>query len=407
MPTTEERPAATVDRPGWPAPLGVYFVLGGFLFASWAVRVPDAKAQVEASATHLGVALLMSAFGAAITMPLAGRISQRFGSERVAVAGAVGFCCLAVLPPLAHTVPALAASLFVFGVGFGTFEVALNSAASRAEELTGRPVMSPLHGLFSLGGLLGALFGAGVADRLGILAHLGLAAGAGLVLTVCFARAQWRWHRFTAASSATAKDGPAPRYRLSLAILLAGVIATCTAYGEGAVADWSALHLTSELHSSGGTAALAYAGFSVAIAGGRLVGAPVIARLGATGVLVGGGLVAAAGAVLAAAATSPAYAVGGFFLVGLGLANVFPLAISRAGALGGPRGVATASTLGYAGMLAGPPLIGLLADQIGLRLALGTIAVLAIAIAALAPIVTRQRATVALAAPVETRASER
>jgi MFS family permease len=191
-------------------------------------------------------------------------------------------------------------------------------------------------------------------------------------------------------------------------VLLFGAIALCTAYGEGALADWGALHLRSDLHTSVGLAAAGYASFSVAMLVGRLSGTWTLGRLGRTRVLVAGGLTASAGMLLAALAPTLPLAVVGFVLVGLGLANVFPAAIGEAGALAGSQGVAIASTIGYTGMLAGPPVIGLLADSLGLPSALTSIAVLAAAAAAIAAVARRVETGARLASRrgLKTRAAQ-
>ena len=169
-----------------------------------------------------------------------------------------------------------------------------------------------------------------------------------------------------------------------------GLIALCSAYGEGAIADWGALHLRDDLGTGAGLAAAGYAAFAVAEACGRLAGTRLLARLGEKRVLAGGGFTACAGMLAAALAPGHPAAVGlplaliGFAATGLGVANMFPAAMTRAGLAAGPRGVAAASTLGYAGFLLGPPTIGLLASGIGLPAGLTTVSVLALIAAVLA-----------------------
>ena len=168
-----------------------------------------------------------------------------------------------------------------------------------------------------------------------------------------------------------------------------GVVALCTAYGEGALADWSALHLTADLGAAAGTAAAGYSVFALAMATGRMSGTAVLERLGPSRTLVAGGLTAACGMLAGALAPTVWAALAGFAVTGLGLANIFPVAIGRAGALAGPSGVAAASTLGYAGMLLGPVAIGFLADWLSLTAALTTVALLAATAAAIAHTVRR------------------
>jgi MFS family permease len=177
-------------------------------------------------------------------------------------------------------------------------------------------------------------------------------------------------------------------------LVVLGLIAGCTAYGEGAITDWGALHLRETLSATPAMAAAGYAAFSLAMACGRLLGSRLVRSFGATHVLVLGSTLAAIGMLAAALAPAAAVALVGFALVGLGLANVFPLAIARAGALGGSKGVALASTVGYTGLLGGPPLIGLLVGGVGLPAALTTVSLLAAVAGALSLYATPQRALV-------------
>ncbi|WP_143673324.1 MFS transporter, partial [Streptomyces griseiscabiei] len=172
-------------------------------------------------------------------------------------------------------------------------------------------------------------------------------------------------------------------------VVVLGVIAGCTAYGEGALADWGALHLKADLGTSPGVAATGYTCFALAMTIGRLSGTALLERLGRTTVLVAGGATATAGMLLGALAPSVWATLLGFAVTGLGLANIFPVAVERAGALAGPGGVATASTLGYLGMLLGPPAIGFMAEWFSLPTALTSVAALA-AFASLIAFATRR-----------------
>jgi fucose permease len=169
-----------------------------------------------------------------------------------------------------------------------------------------------------------------------------------------------------------------------LAVGIFGLIAVCDTYGEGALGDWGPLHIREDLGAGQGLAAAGFAAFALTQAIGRMYGRVLLERLGQTRVLVVGGLTAGAGMLLVALAPYVWLAFVGFAVAGLGLSNVFPTAIARAGALGGPNGVAVAVTLGYGGFLLGPPTIGFLADTIGLPVALTTLPLLAAFAAVLA-----------------------
>jgi MFS family permease len=173
------------------------------------------------------------------------------------------------------------------------------------------------------------------------------------------------------------QDAPTRGSRTRGLVIVFGLIALCTAYGEGALADWGALHLEQDLNAHPGIAAAGYSCFALAMTIGRLSGTALLERLGRTRTVVAGGTTAAVGMLLGALAPSVWAALLGFAITGLGLANIFPVAVERAGALAGPSGVATASTLGYGGMLLGPPAIGFMADWFSLPTALTSVAVLA------------------------------
>jgi MFS family permease len=384
-----------------------FFALEGFLFANWVVRVPAVKAHVGASAGGLGLALLGSSAGAVLTMMVSGRLCARFGSERMMLAGATLTSLAITVPARVTSVPALAAALVVFGSGFGALDVAMNSAAVELIRRLRRPIMPSFHAAFSIGGLSGALVGGALAGALSPAAHLEAIGVFGLVVTACCGPTLLR--RQSASDTAAGQDEPAERPppdasaapartraqaalgRHTTAVVVLGLIALCSSYCEGGMADWGALHLRADLHTSAGLAAAGYAAFSAAMVAGRLSGSWMLRRGGRTLVLVGGALTAAAGMLVAALAPVLALVIAGFAFVGLGLANLFPAGVGGAGALAGPRGVALASTIGYSGFLAGPPLIGFLADRVGLPAALTTISALA-ALAALVALVAHRLA---------------
>ncbi|MEW2126167.1 MFS transporter [Streptomyces sp. NPDC007259] len=368
--------------------LTVFFALDGFLFAGWVVRIPAIKHQTGASASTLGLALLGVSAGAVITMMLTGRLCHRFGSHAVTVVCGVLLSLSIALPAQTHSALSLGLVLLVFGAAYGGMNVAMNSAAVDLVSALRRPVMPSFHAAFSLGGMIGAGLGGLVAGGLSPALHLFFLTGIGLVVTAVAGPVLLR-HPAPKAPEAVDAAAPSgrPAQRLSgrarKVVLLFGVIALCTAYGEGALADWGALHLEQDLHARPGIAAAGYSLFALAMTAGRLSGTILLERLGQTRTLVAGGLTAAAGMLLGSLAPTAWLALLGFAVTGLGLANIFPVAVGRAGELAGPGGVAAASTLGYGGMLLGPPAIGFLADWFSLPVALTTVAVLAGAAAAL------------------------
>ncbi|WP_420719390.1 MFS transporter [Streptomyces sp. RTd22] len=394
---TGKRAAATPERDlsQLRAALTVFFALDGFVFAGWVARIPAIKDQTGASAGALGLALLCVSVGATATMMTTGWLCRRLGSHATTVGLAVLLSLSVTLPPLTHSALALGLVLLVFGTGFGGLNVAMNSAAVDLIAALRRPVMPSFHAAFSLGGMAGAGLGGLIADHLSPTRHLALLAAVGLVLAAGAGRTLLSVPPpsppETAANPAAGASAGARRGPARGLVAVFGLIALCTAYGEGAMADWAALHLHQDLDASAGVAAAGYSVFALTMAIGRLSGTALLERLGQTTTLAAGGATAAAGMLLGALAPTVWLTLLGFAVTGLGLANLFPVAIARAGALTGPSGVAAASTLGYGGMLLGPPAIGFLADWLSLPAALTTVAALA-AVAAVVAYATRNAA---------------
>jgi MFS family permease len=387
------------------AAITTVFAMDGFVFASWAVRIPAVKATVGATPAALGLALLGVSVGAITTMAVIGTLCRRFGSGRIVAICGVWLSLAVLLPALARSAVALGLGLLVFGIGYGGLNVAMNSLAVDIVAVLRRPVMPSFHAAWSLGGLAGAALGGLAAPVLTPLAHFALVCLLGLAVSaVC------GWIAMTTAlpaAHAGASESPGPGGSGGAAgtgeamkenpngggahpaapasnsgvwrtVLLLGAIALCSTYGEGAVTDWGALHLREDLGAAAGLAASGYAAFALAEACGRLAGSALLARLGQTRVLVYGGLATFAGMIAAALSPVLPLALAGFALAGLGAANAFPTAMARVGVLAGPHGVGAASALGYAGFLLGPPTIGFLATALSLPVALTTVSLLAI-----------------------------
>jgi MFS family permease len=371
--------------------LTAFFAMDGFIFASWAVRIPAVKTAVGASPAALGLALLGVSAGAIATMAITGVLCRRIGNATVTVAAATWLSLAVLLPPLARSPLTLGLGLAVFGIGYGGLNVAMNAVAVDVVTLSGRPIMPSFHAAWSFGGLAGSALGGLLAPLLTPFPHLAIVAAAGLIVTAAcgpavhgITRADITRADPAAAGSAAAGSAAPQAGRIWGAVVLAGTIALCGSYGEGAISDWGALHLRQDLGVTAGLAAAGYAAFALAEACGRLAGSALLARLGLTRVLVLGGFTACAGMLLAALAPVVPVALAGFALTGAGVANLFPAAMTRAGALAGASGVAVASTLGYGGFLLGPPAIGFLASRVGLSLGLTTVSFLAIVASALA-----------------------
>jgi MFS family permease len=386
------------------AALCAVFAAHGFIFASWAVRVPAIKEQTGASPAALGLALLGLSAGAVATMLIAGTLCRRFGSQRIAVISCALLSVTLVLPALARSATTLGLALLVFGAAYGCLNVAMNSIAVDLVAALRRPVMPSFHAAWSFGGLAGAGLGGLLAPHLSPVRHLLLVAFVGLLVSglagrILLTSARWLPAGPTQPEPKTQPEPeskPEPKRDSQLVqvwrqavmngrvVGLFGLIALCAAYDEGAIGDWGALHLRQDLGAGAGLAAAGYAAFALAEACGRLSGTSLLERLGRTRVLALGGLTACGGMLVASLATDVWLALAGFAATGFGLANLFPAAIARAGLLAGSAGVALTSMLGYSGFLLGPPAIGFLASEFGLRAGLTTLSFLALAAAAIA-----------------------
>ncbi len=379
--------------------ISLFFALDGFVFAGWVVRIPAIKEQIHASAGALGLALLGVSVGSVATMLLTGKLCRRYGNHPVTVVTAALLSLSVALPPLTHSALHLGLVLLLFGAAYGGLNVAFNAAAVDLAEAVRRPILPSFHAAFSAGGLVGAGLGGLLAPRLSPLWHLLLLTATGLVVTAYAGRVLLRTPGPPATGQRPRRDGTdavpgrgrAAVGRTRLFVTVYGLITLCTAYGEGALADWGSLHLSADLHTGPGAAAAGYAVFALLMTVSRMSGTWLLERLGDTPVLVAGGLLAAVGMLVGALAPQLWLVYLGYALTGLGLANVFPVAVGGAGALAGPHGVAVASTLGYSGILLGPPSIGFLAEAYGLPGALTTIAALAALAALLGRVVGRGR----------------
>ncbi len=352
--------------------VAVVFAANGAMFGNWAVRIPAVKTGLDLSDAALGGALLVPAVGALVSMPLVGAVSARFGSRAATVGTALVFFVVPILLGLAPSLPWLVPALLVFGLAFGGLDVAMNAQAVTVERAVGRPVMSSFHAAFSAGALIGSLTGA-VAASAGVPLALHLGA-TGLVLLGISAPL---FPAMLRDGRSVGERGPLfawPRGRL----LPLALIALVVLLAEGAVADWSAVYLRQELDASAGTAGLAFTAFSLTMVAGRLVGDRVVVAWGRVRAVRASALVAMAGGLVVVLAPSVVAVVLGFAALGLGLACVVPLVFVAAAGDDPEPGPALAAVSGpgYLGFLLGPPVIGGLAELLGLGTALALLPVL-------------------------------
>ena len=394
---------------------GYFFVLG-VATATWAARLPAIKESLHLGDGRLGVALFAVPAGSVLTLALSGRIADRFGAVRVLrVAGVLNPAALVPIG-LARNLVALMATLAVYGAMAGLLDVSMNACAAQLELGCERPIMSSLHAGYSIAGLAGAGIG-GVSAWLGIsplstftvtagaLIVLGLLAGPRVVIPAVAAdpgstpdrpadppplspRQTVLPRGDTAPPGDTPDpDGPRPPRNPLQLIWILGLVALCGQVGEGSAGDWSAVYLHVNLGSSAAVAAVALGAFSVTMAAGRAAGDRLAARFGPVRLVRASGLVAGLGLAAGLLLGTPAAAIAGFALLGLGLAGIFPQIVTAAARLDpGHAGhnIGRIAAVAYSGLLSGPVAIGAIASGVGLRDALLVPAALALVVTAAA-----------------------
>lgn len=365
----------------WLAVATVFFANGAG-FASWVSRIPAVRQALGLGDGQLGTALFALGAGALLAFPLAGRGCAVLGARTLTLAASFAYCFVLPHPALVGMLPSLALSLFVLGAASGAMDVAMNALAAEVETQRGRPIMSSLHGMWSAGGLAGAVLGGLMARwQVSPALHLG---GIALLLALALLAVK-RW----LPPSETQEAATGPRFaRPDAAMAGLGGIVFCSFLIEGAMADWSAVFLHDTLGTTAAVAAMGYAMFSLTMMGVRFAGDALVARLGPVRPLRFANALAASALALALWTGHATAALVAFALVGLGVATVAPLvfgAAARRARRGPGHGIAAMATVGYGGFLLGPPAIGWLAEATSLRVALVLLAVLAAVIALLTP----------------------
>ncbi|MEV5760267.1 MFS transporter [Streptomyces tendae] len=350
------------------------FAVHGAVTGSFATRVPWIQDHAGVSAGQLGLALAFPALGASLAMPLAGRVSHRFGA-RTALRGLLALWTLALtLPSLAPNLLTLCLALFVYGATAGMSDVAMNALGVEIENRLDKSIMSGLHGMWSAGALTGSAAGT-------LAAHLGTDARthhllAAAVLTVTgLVACTWVLDLQPAED-----EDPPPRFALPpRSALLIGAVGFCAVFAEGASLDWSAVYLRDELETSAGLAAACTTGFTLTMALARLAGDRVVDRFGAVRTVRVSGVLATLGGLLVVVGGHPAVAMTGFALMGLGIAVVVPLCFAAAGRAGSNPSLAIAgvATITYTSGLVAPSAIGGLAQATSLVVSFGLVTVLA------------------------------
>ncbi|WP_122657449.1 MFS transporter [Burkholderia pseudomallei] len=382
--SAHRRLPASARHRAWAATMALFFV-AGMMYASWGVHVPTVRDKFTLSPALLSFALLAVAIGSIVAMTTNARWIARVGSRTACLAGGLAMSASGALILVVPTYPLLLAVLALFGFSMATLDVAMNAEASAVESAFGKPIMSMLHGMFSVGGMAGAaaggaLLSAGMASAV----HLGLAALASALVLALACPAVLPHVPHTAAA-----DG-APRVNRwrSPALWALGAIALVALIAEGAMYDWATVYMRDVVLASPAFSSAAYAAFSGGMAAARFAGDAVRARFGAPQLVCASATLACVGMIAALALPSPFVALAGFTLMGLGLANMMPVLFAAAARIDGihaAEGLAHVAGLAYFGLLFGPVAIGAVTQAANLSVGLSIVALCATLVAIVAP----------------------
>lgn len=355
------------------------FLICGLGISSWAVMVPFVKDRLHLNDASLGLLLLLLGAGAIVMMPLTGLLISRFGSRIVILVSSLVLALTLPLLLVMNSVLPMAIILFLFGSAVGTVDVAMNAHGVQVQNLYGKPIMSSLHGLFSVGGLVGPL-GLGFLISLGldpIMAAVGISLALLLMVSLQYGFLLTHKYEREVSNSFEGETKIASKKSslwLNKSVIYLGLLCFAVFLAEGAILDWGAVFLKENRGVGVAMSGIGYAAFSIAMAVMRLVGDKIVNHLQNKKVVVFGSLIAAAGLFLVVLTPWLATALLGFTMLGVGAANIVPVFFSEGGRL---KDVPTSATIpaiatfGYAGQLAGPATLGFIAQHTSLSLALG------------------------------------
>lgn len=362
------------------------FFSAGFGLACWAPMVPYVKARLGATHAELGTVLLFLGLGSVFGMPTAGALVGRFGSKIVIMLGGLGLLFVLPMMALASNSIALGAALSLFGLCLGAVDVAVNIHGTEVQNRVGKPLMSGFHGLYSVGGLVGAAamtFGLSFGVNIVISAFL-----ASVIIFVCIASAVL-WLLPARATEPGKRSVFVMPHGI---VIVLGIMALLIFLVEGAVLDWGAVLLSEYRNVPVGQAGAGYVVFALTMTLARLVGDRFVQRIGNRMTLLMGALLMLVGLGISALGENITLILFGFGMAGFGAANIVPVLFSLAGTqtmMPSSHAIALTSTFGYLGVFLGPVIVGYVAAFAGLPLAFGALAALMAMVAVLSGIVTQ------------------
>jgi MFS family permease len=357
----------------------IAFLIAGLLMSAWAPLVPLVKARAGLDDGGLGLLLLGLGGGSIVAMPFAGYLTAHYGCRPVVIWATIVLC--AVLPLLSTVawLPGLVIAVIIFGASMGMLDCAMNIQSVIVEKNSGQALQSGFHGLYSVGGILGA----GAMTALLTLGLHPLIAALCIIATVLGAL-----YKAAPAFLTYGTERGGPMFAVPRGIVLfLGALCFIVFLTEGAILDWSAVFLVSNRGLEPSIAGLGYASFAAAMTVGRLTGDAIVSKLGGVRVVALGGLCAAAGIIVSLGIDGWAASLIGYALVGAGCSNIVPVLFTAVGRQQRmPQAVAIPAviSMGYAGILIGPVFIGAVAHLSTLSFALGCVSVLLVFVSATA-----------------------
>ncbi|MCP9763952.1 MFS transporter [Lacihabitans soyangensis] len=353
--------------------VSTFFFVNGFLYANWTSRLPELQRFYGLNNAQLGTVLFCIALGSMASMPFAGWLGSRFGSDKIVKIVALLFCISIPMVALSQNEWLIRLCFFFLGAASGAMDVTMNGQAVLVERLWGKIIFSSFHAIFSIGMALGAAVGGLFSNfQVSLQTHLNIIGIFG-ILPILWASTKLirdHIHEPVVATNNLKTDN----FLAFKTILPFGIIAFCCMTGEGAMVDWSAIFMNTVVNQSELISAWAFGIFGVSMTIGRIFGDYFTLKLGKQKLMLIDALLAIFGLGIALFFVSVWSTFLGFFLVGLGLSTIVPIVFSSAGNLKNispSAGISMATSIGYTGFFIGPPAIGFLAETFGLRLGLG------------------------------------
>lgn len=354
------------------------------MFGNWITRIPAVKNAIRLSESELGLALLGAPIGAFFILPFAGLVISKLGLGRTTYISTILHTLTLTGLAFANSFITLAGALFFYGFTSSLMDIAMNAAASQVEKQSKRNIMSTCHGMWSIGAVIGSALGSIITGYgLSVSHHLLFIMGTALLIVTP--------QMGTILHYKEEKSSHAKTFALPRGVLLTlSMMGFCILMSEGAIADWSAVFMKETIRAKDYLIGIAYAGFSFLMSLGRFLGDSIIPKYGMKKIVIAGGSISTIGLIMAISTKLSALAIIGFSITGLGFSCIVPIlfisAANQPGYTAG-MGIAAVSTLGYTGFLIGPPLIGFIAEDYGLRWGLALIMLCSMLVAVIGSII--------------------